>query len=254
MTNTNLCIVVLKIANKQTMENPEHCIDEKSIMPVLEIDFLSREAILKSFDQIAEKLFKGFQLHVNKSLYRLVDIEFYYFSKNIYEDVYTHKHKDQLQNGKWYFHSSGIDITFGNGINHGGILIRAIAKISSEASKDKYFIEKEIHGPLNVKTEICSNFNGVFEKETNIFQLKEINGKMPNSIMYMPIRIIKTKRIGLNPEKGNSQKFYDEKLRYIIFPHLKLRDKSQIALDMRKQFSEMTNAEINKELGSTFLK
>jgi len=223
-------------------------------MIALDINHHSRETLLESFDKIAIRFFNDFQLQVNESFYRLIDIEFYFFSEGIFEDIYAHKHEAQLQKGKWYFHGSGIDITFGNGKDHGGILIRAIAKISNEGDKEKNFIVKEIHGPLNVKTEICSNLHGVFDNEANTFQLNDISRDRMAALMKMPPYIVKTKRIGLNPAKEINPYFHSAKLRYIVFPALKLKDKTQIALDMRKQYPDMAKAEINQALGSIFLK
>jgi hypothetical protein len=69
-------------------------------------------------------------------------------------------------------------------------------------------------------------------------------------------KFIKTKRIGLNSAKDTSsnKQFYNSNLRYVIFPHLKLKNKTQIALDMQLQFPKLTNEEINKQFGSIFLK
>ena len=222
-------------------------------MNEMEINCSSAEKVQNSFKGIAERLFNDFKLQINSSFYRLLDIEFYYFADGVYEDVYAHKHVAQLQKGKWYFHGSGIDITFGNGKNYGGILIRGIAKISGEASKSNYFVEKEIHGPLNVKTEVCSNLHGAFEAGSNTFQLIDISLDRMGALMKMPTHIIETKRIGLNSDKDSDEKFYDAKLRYVIFPRLKLKDKTQIARDMQMQFPALTTAEINEELGSKFL-
>ena len=222
-------------------------------MTELEVNCSSPETIKSSFNYIAEKLFKDYQLRVNSSYYRLLDIEFYYHANDVHEDVYAHKHPTQLERGKWYFHASGIDITFGNGKNHGGILIRAIAKISNKGNKDKHFIEKEFHGPLIVKTELLSHFHGPFESEPNILQLVDISYDRMPALMQEPRHIIKTKRINLNITKDSDQNFHGAKLRYIIFPGLKLKDKTQIALDMQQQFPEMTTAEINTEIGSKFL-
>lgn len=215
----------------------------------------SKATVISSFDTIAKSLFCDFQLEVNKHYYRLLDIEFYYYCDKVFEDVYAHKHEAQLQSGKWYFHGSGIDITIGDGINHGGILIRAVAKISGESSFDKNFIEKEIHGPLNVKTEICSKLKGAFEKELNTFCFHNISGDRMGAGMILPKHIIKSKRIGLNSKNDNQlQEFHNGKFRYVIIPYLKLRDKTQIAIDMKQQFPDMPISEINKELGSAFLK
>jgi hypothetical protein len=219
----------------------------------LEINCTSVETIDKSIDNIAEELFRNYKLQVNESFYRLIDIEFYYYAEGVHEDIYAHQHAAQLDSGKWYFHGSGIDITFGNGKNFGGILIRAIAKVSVEGQKEKYFIEKEIHGPLNVKTEICRNLNGVFDNVPNLLRLVDISFDKQGALMIEPKHVITTRRIGLNADKEAVDVFFSKKHRFVIFPTLKLRDKTRIALDMKAKYPSMEDAEINKELGSKFL-
>ena len=222
-------------------------------MNELEINYSSAEAIKSSFTRIAERLFKDYQLQVNSSYYRLLDIEFYYHADSVYEGVYAHKHKAQLECGKWYFHASGIDITFGNGKNYGGILIRAIGKISNKADNSKHFIEKEFHGPITVKTEILSHFHGPFESQQNVLQLLDVSYDRHPALMPEPKYIIKTNRVNLSLSKDSDQNFYGAKLRYVIFPRFKLKNKTQIALDMQQQFPEMTTSEINTQMGSKFL-
>jgi hypothetical protein len=219
----------------------------------LEINCTSVETIDKSIDNIAEEIFSNYKLQVNESFYRLIDIEFYYYAEGVHEDIYAHQHAAQLDSGKWYFHGSGIDITFGNGKNFGGILIRAIAKVSVEGQKEKYFIEKEVHGSLNVKTEICRNLNGVFDDEPNLLRLVDISFDKQGALMIEPKHVITTRRIGLNADKEDVDVFFSKKHRFVIFPSLKLRDKTRIALDMKAKYPSMEDAEINKELGSKFL-
>lgn len=219
----------------------------------LDINCESKKTINQSIDTIAEKLFKDFKLQVNQSFYRLIDIEFYYYAEGVHEDIYAHQHQAQLESGKWYFHASGIDITFGNGKNFGGILIRALGKVSNKGQQSKFFLEKEIHGPLNVKTEICSNLNGVFDDEPNMFRLVDISPDKQGALMVEPQFIINTRRIGLNPDKENIDLFFSKKHRYVIFPILKLKNKTQIALDMKVKYPSLEEAEINKALGSKFL-
>lgn len=223
-------------------------------MRLLELDKTNYETIKKSFDEIANKLFNNYVIQVNNSIYRLIDIEFYYYSEISHKDIYAHKHYLQQNNGHWYFHSSGVDITFGDGINYGGILIRAIAKISEKGKKENHNIEKEIHGPINVKTEMCSAFNAVFDDKPNTLQLKNVNFDRETSFMTVPNYIIRTRRIGLNPDKQKDNPFCFANYRYVIFPHLKLKNKTQISLDMKQQFEKMTDTEINKVLGSVFLR
>lgn len=223
-------------------------------MDLLSIDSRSHKTVKASFDKIAHLLFNELVLQVNHALYRFVDIEFYYYNERTHKDVYAHLHEAQLKYGKWYFHGSGIDITIGDGINYGGILLRGIVKLQEESFGIKHSFEKEIHGPLKVKTEVCSHLFGVFEGKGNHLQLKNIKDLQLSDYLIAD-KIIHTQRIGLNPIKDDAgQDFYGGKFRYVIFPHLKLRNKSQIARDMQEQFTDLTIPEINKALGSTFLK
>jgi hypothetical protein len=224
-------------------------------MTFLEIDNRTRESVESSLDRVATSLFTDYVLVVNQDYYRLLDIEFYYYAPNSFEDVYAHKHEAQLQIGKWYFHGSGIDITFGNGTCHGGILIRAIAKLTGEGHGDKNGIYKEIHGPLNVKTEIFSNLSSAFEKEPNYLYLKDVSMERMGANMIPPDYVVRTNRIGLNKERDSTDgSFLNGKYRFVIFPYLKLKNKTKIAEDMREQFPDLPISEINRALGSKFLK
>lgn len=222
---------------------------------LLHINTSSRASVEESFFSIASRLMRDNQLVVNEQRYRLIDMEFYYYAPGRFEDVYAHRHEAQLEMGKWYFHGSGIDITFGDGECHGGILIRAIAKVTGEGKPDHKGIYKQIHGPLNVKTEIFSNIGSAFERKASFLYLENVSMDPMGANMVDNRYVVKTSRIGLNKNNDTSdQSFYQGKYRFVVFPHLKLKNKTQIALDMREQFPEMTIAEINRELGSRFLK
>jgi hypothetical protein len=87
------------------------------------------------FTRIAEQLLNGSQLVVARQPYRLVEIEFYYWSK-AHPDPFTHRDPIQFHIGHWYFHRThgvyrggsfkGLDLTFGHRDASGGILIRGI--------------------------------------------------------------------------------------------------------------------------------
>ncbi len=87
------------------------------------------------FTRIAERLLNGSRLIVGQRPYRLVEIEFYYWSKD-HPDPFTHRDPIQFHIGHWYFHRThgvyrggsfkGLDLTFGHGDASGGILIRGI--------------------------------------------------------------------------------------------------------------------------------
>lgn len=87
------------------------------------------------FTQIAGRLLNGCRLLVGREPHRLVEIEFYYFSAQ-HPDHFAHRDPVQLNCGRWYFHKTrgtyrggsfkGLDLTFGDGMAFGGILIRGI--------------------------------------------------------------------------------------------------------------------------------
>jgi 3-methyladenine DNA glycosylase Mpg len=94
-----------------------------------------REPLYAWFTRIAERLLNRSRLVVRRRPYRLVEIEFYYWSK-AHPDPFTHRDPIQFHSGHWYFHRThgvyrggsfkGLDLTFGQGDASGGILIRGL--------------------------------------------------------------------------------------------------------------------------------
>lgn len=93
------------------------------------------DTLTEWFVQIAARLMNGRRLIVAGEPYRIVEVEFYYHSAG-HPDVFAHRDPIQVECGRWYFHKTrgvyrggsfkGIDLTFGNGRDHGGILVRGI--------------------------------------------------------------------------------------------------------------------------------
>ena len=87
------------------------------------------------FHDIAVRLLGACRLRAAGSVNRLVEIEFYFDSEE-HPDPFTHRHAEQRTSGRWYFHRigasyrggsfKGFDLTFGDGLAHGGILIRSL--------------------------------------------------------------------------------------------------------------------------------
>jgi hypothetical protein len=87
------------------------------------------------FTRIADRLLNGSRLVAGQQAYRLVEIEFYYWS-DAHPDPFTHRDPIQYQIGQWYFHRSrgvyrsgsfkGVDLTFGDPTSSGGILFRGL--------------------------------------------------------------------------------------------------------------------------------
>jgi hypothetical protein len=110
-------------------------------MPVWE-DLLHKPAPLAAgdnldewFGRIAERLLNGCTWVIGREPHRFMEIEFYYHGDG-HPDTFAHCDPLQLECGRWYFHRSGgvyrsgsfkgIDLTFGDGTAHGGVLIRGI--------------------------------------------------------------------------------------------------------------------------------
>ena len=191
-------------------------------MKFLNVNFETQNTILESFDNIADKISKDINLKINNAYYRLVDFEFYSFSKAL-PDPHTYKNDLQLQNGKLYLHASGVDITFGDGTNHGGILLRSIIKLYDGAEQENGFMKKQYDGPQVVATELFSNLYHLDSQEKNEIALIDIDDHNQNASFYPATKVIKTKRVGLAPKPTDKDDFYRNlELRYIaILPKFK---------------------------------
>lgn len=80
------------------------------------------------FERIADILMNEYAIQNQDSIYRLIEVEFYWTStKHKDPSTYNRKHINP-KNGNWFFHYSGVDIALRNDkINgYGGILIRSI--------------------------------------------------------------------------------------------------------------------------------
>lgn len=111
-----------------------------------------------SFYEIANFLINEHNLKAGNSNYQVSNIEFYYYNEKLHRDDNCHSLKykrakvRQLLNSKWYVHKisinpnfkhKGIDFTFGDGVNFGGILIKEVIRIedSKRFSQSKFVDE-----------------------------------------------------------------------------------------------------------------
>ena len=184
-------------------------------MPLPKINFESKETILRSFDEIADKIGKEIQLQINDAYYRLIDFEFYAYAEK-FPDPHTYKNDLQLQFGKFYLHASGVDITLGDGKNYCGLLIRGIVELSVDAGPEKGFVHKATTGSQNCATEIFSNLHSLESNPNNTIRLIDIDGHNQDSCFYPAKKVLNTKRVGLTPKSDDLKSFYlDLPLRYI---------------------------------------
>lgn len=184
---------------------------------------INKNDIEGSFNRIATELMNEYVLKVEDTNYRITEIEFYYKDDHhIHNDTYIHEHSLQKTQGKWYFHGSGIDLTFGTEEAFGGILLRAIYNLNSG---------KYIYGPINIITEIFSNIPSIFE--TNLF-FGFVTAKSGQLNYEEPIHV---PRVGLNLNKD--PKMYERLYRFLIMPKQKHAEKTRIYESMKDQnFSE----------------
>lgn len=183
-------------------------------MNFLKVNFDNQESILNSFDHIAKKFADDIQIKINDAHYRVVDFEFYNYSEAL-PDPHTYQHPQQLENGKFYLHASGVDISFGDKVNHGGILLRGLVKLQRD-SKEKGFMSHEILGPQKVATELFSNILALNVGAKNVIALVDIDGNNQDACFYPAKAVIKTKRFGLTPKANDPENFYmNLPIRYI---------------------------------------
>lgn len=110
--------------------------------------------------KLANKIALNGLLEINNSKYRITDFEFYINSNTAAtEDPHTYNHDLQRKTAKLYDHKSGLDITYGDGNNAVGVLIRGIAKLETSDinASSKYFISAYFDGPHKSRTELISN-------------------------------------------------------------------------------------------------
>ncbi len=128
--------------------------------------------IQKVFTDIAEDLFNKYHIEKNGLEYYFVDIEFYFCNKN-YPDIITYPR--ELGEGRWFFHQSGIDLTFQSSYTRqygkegvvdatcdfafGGILIRKLLKRSTRQVLD---------GPHKCEWELFDSFDAFTEAPREI--------------------------------------------------------------------------------------
>jgi hypothetical protein len=214
-------------------------------MDLLTINTTSIETIEQSFKNIANALFNDYVINVNDRFYKLLDIEFYYFSEEKFTDPYIHRNALQKETGRWYFHESGLDITFGADGNHGGILIRGIGKLSEDGKQ----LEDEVHGPVKVSKELTSNFRPAFDSSPNIFCLVKIEVDRAST---PKLKVFKSNRVGLPSHLEDKDDFYKQKpYRFIgVIPENgkhKFKDKERVIKDA------LSHGELDKEIAIKIL-
>jgi hypothetical protein len=147
----------------------------------------------EEFKDIAEKIFTEYAIKTHDSLFRMIELEFYWNSSSHADNsTYLRKYVDP-KSGEWFFHYSGVDIALRNEKTggYGGILIRSIIDINS----------KEIFkGPQVCVMRLFSGSNAFGE----FIQTKIVEHKFDNN----PMIISKPRKgLGDNAKKNGADKF-----------------------------------------------
>jgi len=119
----------------------------KELLSLSKIDIKNRDNYDSFFAEIAKELMCNYVIQKGDIEYQIIEIEFYLYTPN-HKDIITYPRETDA--GMWFFHQSGVDITFkseniefadkkkknalmqGNGDKavFGGILIRGIKRIN----------------------------------------------------------------------------------------------------------------------------
>lgn len=113
-----------------------------------------------AFKDIARDLVENYAIQRAGKTYRLLEIEFYFYNSLIddYRDESRRKHLTYERTtpaGHWFFHASGVDLTFASDQDKGyggGILIRGIIDERGHITR----------GPLNCRAEMFPSSTDAF--------------------------------------------------------------------------------------------
>lgn len=114
------------------------------------------KSIPNYFNEVANLLMNNCVISKGDIRYEIVEIEFYLCSK-FHPDVITYPRK--LKAGQWFFHQSGVDLTFESTSKDqfGGILIRGINRLTPRAEGDNRPLL--ILGPQKCVDELWGTFD-----------------------------------------------------------------------------------------------
>lgn len=181
------------------------------------------------FPELAEYLLNNCVFKVKNNLFRICEIEFYYFGDD-HEDQYVHCNDDQLENGKIYFHKmknsyksgtfKGMDIALSNGKSYFGVLIRALYDLENKIM---------INGPsksVDKVLEILGFHNVLSLMESRNFKLIDINSNDDIEIKDHVYDV--TEKIYCGTRIGLSDKYPEYKIKEYRFVIMKKLVKKEI--------------------------
>ena len=205
----NIVRILIDTENNQAMTQ-----SNEQLKTLLTLKHRKQDDASKDFDRIAKALMNEWVLRVHDAAYRIGEVEFYLQNAD-HDDTYTHGHELQKTEGLWYFHASGMDLTFGQG-GHGGILIRGVLKLSNDGSDQR---SRYTTGPQNVVREVMSNIPSASLTSLDFGLEPDREGLLTNQPIF------KWQRIGLN--KQHDDEMAAKPYRYLILRDMPHKDKAR---------------------------
>lgn len=193
--------------------------------------FEGEESAANWFGHIGERLLNESHLLVGNQPHRLTEVEVYYYGQ-AHKDPFAHRDPIQLHCGRWYFHRShgayrsgsfkGLDLSFGDGDNYGGVLIRGLEKpdgalIDGPSLCVDYLLEAT--GSDSVSQLDRAIGTRVAWEKGNILFLDQTEETAPSPIW-------RSGRVGLSLKRSRGNK---EMQRYLLKPYRYLIEPQRIA-------------------------
>jgi hypothetical protein len=202
-------------------------------------DFNDGQTVLSWFSTIADALMNGTRLFVGKEPHRLVEIEFYYHGEG-HLDAFAHRDPIQLHCGRWYFHRTagvyrsgsfkGLDLSFGDGKNHAGILFRGLETPEGDVIDGPSLLVDHLLDRTGAET-VAQLDRAIGDRvawdETNPLSLRDVEETEPRELY-------RSGRVGLSLKKSRPgsdlPRFLLRGYRYLTLPRRTAKGKIYLVL------------------------
>ena len=177
-----------------------------------------------SLENLANILLNEVQIKKGQNIYRIICAELYLYNEN-HPDPAVYERNCPA--GMWYFHSSGVDISFKSfyeldnkkiikNSTFGGILVRGIELLNGVSNSNK----NTTNAPLNVCDELFDKFNAFDTSLDNFPQIIENTAPSSYEINFDKRVNITSGNLEKRKEKyesiGNSEDFSSRKYKFFI--------------------------------------
>ena len=165
----------------------KYCVIMNELIKQLQSCPASADDISNYFSETAKLLMNGYVISKRGVEYEIIDIEFYLFTPE-HQDVITYPRNCKA--GEWFFHQSGVDLTFATTENQfGGILIRGLREISEKPDPEKTTI-----GPLKCVDLLWDKFSAFEVVESEIPIITKASKDLPQNNIESLLRKIPVKK------------------------------------------------------------